>query len=200
MALTRKMLAAMDIPAEKIDEIITAHTETVNAIKEERDQLKSEAEGLKSVEKDLEKANAELTKFREGDWEKKYTDLKSEYDTFKTDTETKAVKAKKESAYKQLLLDAGVSEKRIATVMKVSDATVDGLKLDKDGNIEDADKLTEGVKSEWADFIVAKREEGASTPKPPANDGDANPAKPSRAAQLAAQYRNEHYGNPTKED
>ena len=196
MALTRKMLAAMDIPAEKIDEIISAHSETVNAIKTERDELKAAADRLPAVEKDLEKANAELETFRSGDWEKKYTDLKSEYEGFKTDTAKKAEKVAKESAYKQLLLDAGISEKRVASVMKVS--SLDDIKIDKDGKIEGADKLTENVKTEWADFIVTKTEQGANTVKPPENTGgDVN--QPSRATQLVAQYRNEHYGN-AKED
>ena len=197
MALTRKMLAAMDIPAEKIDEIITAHTETVNAIKEERDSLKSDAESLKSVEKDLAKANEELEKFRSGNWEKKYNDLKGEYDSFKTETETKAIKTAKESAYKKLLLDAGVSDKRVASILKVSD--IDSLKLDNDGKIQDADKLTESVKTEWADFIVTKQEQGASTPKPQSNEGGNDIKQPSRAAQLAAKYREEHYGNSKEE-
>lgn len=197
MALTRKMLAAMDIPAEKIDEIISAHTETVNAIKEERDSFKSELDGLRSVEKDLEKANTELEEFKSGDWEKKYKDIKAEYDSYKTDTETKAVKTAKESAYKQLLLDAGVSDKRIASILKVSD--IDGIKLNKDGKIEDAEKLAESVKTEWADFIITEGKQGAETPKPPANDGDGG-KQPSRVAEMVAQYRNEHYGNPLKED
>ena len=205
MALTRKMLSAMDIPADKIDEIISAHTETVSAIKEEKDALKSEVDALKSVEKQLEKANAELEEFKSGDWQAKYEKLKGEndklkgeYDAFKTDTEAKAVKSAKENAYKQLLLNAGVSDKRIASVMKVSASTVDGITLDDEGKIKDADKLTESVKTEWADFIVTKREEGAKTTNPPANDGDGG-SQPSRAAQMVAQYRNEHYGNP-KED
>lgn len=196
MALTRKMLAAMDIPAEKIDEIISAHSETVNAIKTERDELKAAADKLPAVEKDLEKANAELETFRSGDWEKKYTDLKSEYEGFKTDTAKKAETVAKENAYKQLLLDAGISEKRVASVMKVS--SLDEVKLDKDGKIEGADKLTENVKSEWADFIVTTGQQGAQTATPPENTGG-DVSKPSRAAQLVAQYRNEHYGN-AKED
>lgn len=197
MALTRKMLAAMDIPAEKIDEIITAHTETVNAIKEERDSLKADAESLKDVEKNLAKANEELEKFKTGDWENKYNTLKNEYDTFKTDTETKAVKTAKENAYKKLLLDAGVSDKRIASILKVSD--VDAIKIDKDGNIEDSDKLTESVKTEWADFIVTKQEQGAKTPKPETNECGDGVKQPSRAAQMAAQYAKEHYGNSKEE-
>ena len=198
MALTRKMLQAMDIPAEKIDEIISAHSETVNAIKTERDELKADAEKLVGVEKALEKATQELEKFKADDWEAKYNTLKGEYDSYKTDTETRATKAAKEMAYKQILLDAGIPEKRTASILKVTN--MDGVELDKDGKLKDAEKLAETVKSEWADFVQQIQEKGADVPKPPANDGqNAGQNQPSRAAQMAAAYRNEHYGNP-KED
>lgn len=192
MALTRKMLAAMDIPAEKIDEIITAHTETVNAIKEERDTLKADAGRVAELEKSLEAANKEIEDFKSGDWQAKYEKVKGEYDTYKTDVETKAVKTAKETAYKQLLVDAGISEKRIGAILKVSD--IDGVKLDKDGKIEGADTLTENVKKEWADFIATETTKGADVAKPPANDG-AGVETPSRAAQLVAKYQSEHYGS-----
>lgn len=195
MALTRKMLAAMDIPAEKIDEIINAHTETVNAIKEERDSLKVENDNLKSVEKDLEKANAKIKEFEDGDWENKYKTIKGEYDTFKQDTETKATKAKKTNAYKKLLEEAGISSKRLDTVLKVSGDAIDAIEFDEDGKVKDAEKLTETVKADWSDFIVTKREEGANPPTPPEGDGDGDTTKPSRAAQLAAKFQSEHYGN-----
>lgn len=198
MALSRKFLSALGIEAEKIDEIITAHTESLSAIKEERDKFKADAEKLPGVEKELANATKELESFKSGDWEKKYNDVKSEYETFKSDTEKKAVQLAKENAYKQLLLDAGISDKRIATVLKVSDMGT--VELDEEGKIKDADKLTENVKKEWADFIVTTHEEGANTPKPPANDGNGGNDQPSHAAQLAAKYRNEHYGIPTKED
>lgn len=196
MALTRKMLTAMDIPAEKIDEIITAHSETVSAIKEERDGYKAKAEELATVKKDLDAANEKIADYESGDWENKYNTVKGEFDSYKTETENKAVKAAKETAYKQLLLDAGISDKRIASILKVSD--VDGVELDKEGKIKDADKLTESVKTEWADFIAVKKEVGVNVAKPPENNGGET-KKPSRAAQMVAQYRNEHYGNP-KED
>ena len=198
MALTRKMLAAMDIPAEKIDEIISAHAETVGAIKEERDALKADADKVAGLQKELEKANNELAELKAGDWQSKYEKVQAEYNSYKTDTETKAVKASKAEAYKQLLLDAGIADKRIASILKVTD--VDGIKLDKDGKIEGADKLAENVKTEWADFIVTKQEQGAKTPNPPANEGDGgNSDQPSRAALMAAKYRNEHYGNLKEE-
>lgn len=195
MGLSRKMLAAMDIPAEKIDEIISAHSETVNAIKEERETFKAEAEKVSALEKQLETAKKELEEFKTGDWQAKYEKVKGEYDTYKSDVETKVVKSAKEAAYKQLLLDAGISDKRIAFVLKMSD--IDGVELDKDGKIKDADKITENVKSEWADFIVMKQEKGADVSNPPANNGG-EIKQPNKAAEMAAKYYAEHYG--TKEE
>lgn len=207
MALTRKMLSAMDIPAEKIDEIINAHTETVNALKDEKDKVQKELDDLKehagdveSLKKELNDANSELEKVKSGDWENKYKNIKSEYENFKTDTEAKATKAKKESAYKQLLVDAGVSSKRVDSIVKISASNIDAIEFDDDGKIKNADELTESVKTEWSDFIVTEGKKGADVSNPPANDGDGNIRKPSKAAQMVAQYRNEHYGNPNKED
>lgn len=209
MALTRKMLAAMDIPAEKIDEIINAHTETVNALKEERDNAKSEVDELKKqagnveeVQKELDDTKKELEKIKESDWEKKYNDVKAEYDNFKKDTDAKATKAAKEKAYRKLLAEAGISDKRIDSVIKVSSSNIDELKLDKDGNIEEADKITESVKKEWADFITTTGQRGAEVSNPPANNGNGNTGKISRAAELAAKFNSEHYGNSnsTKEE
>lgn len=204
MALTRKMLSAMDIPAEKIDEIISAHTETVNAIKEERDQLKTEIDSLKDSEAELKKANEELEslkseKSNSENWQKKYDDLKTEYDSFKSETKAKETKATKTNAYRKLLKDAGVSENRIDTILKVSEQVIGELELDENGDVKDAETLIESVKTEWSDFIPTKSAKGADVAKPPANNGG-EIKKPSRASELVAQYRNEHYGNPMKEE
>ena len=53
MALTRKFLTALGVDADKIDEIITAHTDTVEALKEERDKYKADAELLPNVQEEL---------------------------------------------------------------------------------------------------------------------------------------------------
>ena len=54
MALTRKMLSAMGIDDEKQDEIINAHIEVVNALKEERDNYKSDSKKAESLQKQLD--------------------------------------------------------------------------------------------------------------------------------------------------
>ena len=196
MALTRKALAAMGIEPEKIDEIILAHTETVSALKEQIETLKADAGKLPDVEKRLEEAEKKIKDADAAGWEKKYTDLKSEYDVYKTDIETKAAKTAKETAYKKLLMDAGVSEKRVGAVLKVTDLNT--VKMNEDGSIQDADKITESVKTEWADFIETKQSRGAEVAQPPANNGGDVSKPASRAAQMAAKYNADHYG--VKED
>lgn len=170
MALTRKMLTAMDIPAEKIDEIINAHVETVDALKEERDGFKADAEELPKVKKKLEEVKKELADADANDWEQKYNDLKKEYDDYKTDIVNKTTRSAKEKAYKQILIDAGIPEKRIPTIIKVSGSEIDKLELDDNGKAKNVEKVTEDIKSEWSDFIVKSKEKGVDTPNPPANN------------------------------
>lgn len=203
MALTRKLLSAMGIEGDKIEEIINAHAETVNALKQERDdakeqveKYKADAEKLPTVQKELEKL--QKAQGKDDPFEAKYNDLKAEYDKYKADVETEKTTAKKQSAYRNLLKEAGVSDKRLESVMKVSGAAIDGLKFGEDGKITDADKLTETIKNEWADFITTEGTKGADTPTPPANNGGTL-KQPSRAAQLAAQYHNNLYGENKKE-
>lgn len=169
MALTRKMLKAMGIEDEKIDQIIEAHTETVDALKEQRDQYKTDAEKLPEVQKQLDTANEQLESTGKDSWKVKYDALKEDFDAYKADQTAKETRTAKESAYRELLKAAGIPEKRLAAVLKVSD--VDTVELDKDGKIKDADKLTESIKSEWADFIPTTVEKGAPTPTPPSTTG-----------------------------
>lgn len=191
MALTRKFLAALGIEAEKIDEIIDAHTETVNALKKERDEFKESAEKLPDVEKELGELKEAAEKNKDNPYKAQYEDLKKEYDDYKADVEAKETKAKKTEAFKKLLKEAGVSEKRIDSIVKVSD--VDSVELDKDGKIKDSEDAKKRVKEEWADFIVTEEVHGAKTGTPP-SDGNKEGRQPSRAAEIAKKYVENQYG------
>lgn len=164
MAVTRRMLKGMSLTEEQIDTIIEAHTDVVDALKEERDRYKADAEKLPAVEKELKELKASG-----GDFEAKYNDLKKQFDDYKSEQSAAAEKAAKEAAYKEMLKEAGVSEKRIASVMRVTNLT--DIQLDKEGKLKDKEKLVENVKAEWADFIDTKSEKGADTPTPPENKG-----------------------------
>lgn len=174
MALTRKKLVALGIESDKIDEIIEAHVETVNALKSELDENKGNAEALAKVTKERDRFKAELDELKESvdaneTYKDKYDALKDEYDEYKKGVQAENTKASKLKAYKALLEEVGISNKRIDAVIKVSDLSK--IELDKDGAIKNADSVKEQVRTDWDDFIVTGRTEGADTKKPPKNDG-----------------------------
>lgn len=176
MALTRKFLSAMGIEDDKIDQIIEAHRNTVDGLKDEADKNKADAEKLKSVQKELNEAKEAMANGDKSPYKVKYEakveeleELQKEFDKYKADVDAKAITAKKTDAYRQLLKEAGVSEKRIDAVLRVS--PIDDVELDEEGKIKDAKKLTDNIKSEWADFIVEVSEQGAYVSTPPQNNG-----------------------------
>ena len=169
MALTRRFLSALGLEGNAIDEIINAHTETVDGLKDQIATLKGDAEKLPTVQKELDELKASAAEDGKSSWKVKYDAIKEEFETYKTEQTAKETKTAKETAYKALLKQAGVSEKRIDAVLKVTD--LDGVELDKDGAIKGADKHLESIKSEWADFIPTTSTVGASTANPPTNAG-----------------------------
>lgn len=175
MALTRKMLKAMGIEDEKIDQIIEAHTETVDGLKADREKFKEDAEKLPAVQKELDNLKAAAEKDGKDPYKVKYEALKEEFDSYKNEVETKETNTKKEAAYRALLKEVGISDKRLDSVLKVSDLS--GVKLDKDGKIEDASELKKSIKEEWSDFIVKTGEKGADPANPPSGGGTSYKSK-----------------------
>ena len=172
MALTRKFLASKGIEADVIEEIITAHTDTVNALKDKLDEAekyKAKADKYDETQKELDTLKEEVTK--NGDYEA----LKKEYEAFKADVENKAVRSKKEEAYKEILKDAGIPEKHFAKILKYSD--VDGVEIGKDGKIKTAKELLESIKEEWGDHVETNVQNGVNTPNPPKNTGGSKMSK-----------------------
>ncbi len=174
MSLTRKALVAMGIDSEKIDQIIEMHTETVDALKGERDnalsdvkKYKADADKLAEVEKEL--SDLKVKQGQPDVYKDKYDKLKSEYEAYKGEVSAKETKAAKSKAYREMLKEIGISEKRLDSVMKVAD--LDSIELDENGAIKDVDGLKKSAKDEWSDFIVSEGQKGAQTPTPPSNIG-----------------------------
>lgn len=173
MALTRKFLSALGIEADKVDEIIQAHTEVTDSLKEERDKYKEDAEKLPSIQKELD----ELKSKSDGvdPYQEKFEQLEKEFNDYKADIEAKNTTAKKENALRDLLKEIGISDKRIDSVIKVSD--ISKIEFDDEGNVKEAEALKDNLKAEWSDFIQTTKTEGASTANPPANDGKSTMTK-----------------------
>lgn len=163
-----------NIDASKIGDVVKAINNAVGkefVDKKRYNEKLTEIDTLKG-----EKQNAEDKATGAEKWKTKYEALKEDFDTYKKDVSAKETKATRENAYRALLKEAGVSEKRIDKVLKVSD--IDNLEMGEDGKFKDADKLIKDIKEEWSDFIVSSGTKGATVTTPPAN---VNGGKMSRA-------------------
>lgn len=190
MALTRRFLTALGIDADKIDEIITAHTESTDALKEQRDAYKEDAEKLAGVQKELDDLKAKQGK--DEPYKEKYEKEHADFEAYKNAQTEKETKAQKTEAYKKLLKEAGVSDKHLDAVLRVSD--VDSIELDDKGEIKDSKDKVEAIKKDWSDFIVETGTKGADTKTPPQNSG-ADHKGSEEARKIYEQYRANVYGD-----
>ena len=160
MSLTRSFLKGMGLTDEQVGAIIEEHTTVTDALKKQRDDYKNDAEKLAKVQKELDdlKANG-------GDWEKKYNDEHKAFEDFKKDTAEKEISAKIRTAYRALLKENNVGEKHIESILKVTDFSK--IKLDKEGKLENSEKLAESIKSDWDGFITTTESKGANVETPP---------------------------------
>ena len=185
MALTRKLLKGMGLTEEQVDTIIEAHTETVDGLKTDLKAAQESAKQSDALKKRSETAEKELEDAKKDGWKDKHDQVKKEFDDYKAEQANKETRAAKEKAYRELLKAAGISEKRMDSVMKVTN--LDSVELE-DGKVKDSASVTENIKREWADFIVQTNSSGANTPNPPANNGG-NPK--TKAEIMAIQDRSE---------
>ena len=127
MALTRKSLKAMGIDEEKIEQIIEMHSETVEGLTGDMKRYKEDAEKLPSVQKkvaELEELSAQHAK---DPYKVKYEGVKEEFDAYKKTVEGSKAMETKRAAYKKLLADCSISDKRHDATMKIAD--FDAIKI-----------------------------------------------------------------------
>lgn len=175
MAFSRKFLQALGIEADKVDEIITAHVEVVDALKAERDAYKADADKVPGMQTEIDNLKAANSGSKEDSYKVKYEAIKEEYEAFKAGVETEKTKAQKDAAFRSILKECGIPDKRIDAIVKVSD--IDSIVFDDEGNISNKDELVNSVKEEWSDFIPVKSIKGADMANPPANNGKATKTK-----------------------
>jgi hypothetical protein len=171
MALTRKMLKAMGIEEEKIDQIIEAHAETVDGLKSDLNKYKGDAEKLPDVQKELD----DLKAVGDGGWKEKHDKLKGEFDGYKKDVEAKEARAAKEAAYRAILKDANLSDRGVEKALKYADW--DKIELEADGKLKGATDHLKSVKEDWAEYVTTTKTTGVKTSNPHVNTGGTGKTK-----------------------
>lgn len=174
MALSKSMLTSMKLEPDQIEAILSGHTDSLTGIQEERDKYKAEAEKNRKAAEKYEAIKTELDELKKEtaggeDWRTKYEAEKEAFEAYKGEQVAKETKQAKVKAYKDLLRQADIPEKRWDAIIKITN--IDEIVTNKDGALRDSEKLLDGIKEEWAEFITTTETEGARTETPPLNSG-----------------------------
>lgn len=166
--------------------IIAAHLAVVDPLKDDLQRYKADAEKLATVQQELEDLKASG-----GNWETKYNEEHAAFEQYKAEAAAAVETEKVKAEYRKLLQEMGINEKRFDAIMRLTDFST--MKRGTDGQLENADKIKESIKSDWADYIPENHEGGADVDNPPAG----NPAsfdKMSLTEKMA--YANQHPSAP----
>ncbi|MBR1911941.1 MAG: hypothetical protein IJ828_06255 [Treponema sp.] len=152
---------------EMENQLIALHLGVVDPLKDELNNIKADAAKIEKLQKEVEKLNAEK---KDGeDWKAKFEKEHADFGEYKTQVEKDKAADTIKGLYRSLLKESKVDDKRIDSILKVTDFSA--MKVDKDGKLEGADKLSESIKNDWKDFIVQTQKQGADVETPPENHG-----------------------------
>lgn len=183
---TRSEIRAIlgDAHTDEIENALMAlHLGVVDPLKEERDRYQADADKLPDIQKQLDGLkNGE-------DFKAKYEKEHSDFEAYKTQVAKEAETAKVKAAYRKLLQDEKINDKRLDVVMRSTDFS--SMKLDGDGNLVDVDALKKTINKDWADFKVTQKQRGLQTPTPPSGDnGGAGDIR-----QMVAKWHADRFGS-----
>ena len=169
MALTRKYLAALGIEADKIDQIIEAHSETVEGLKDRLKTAEESAESAKEIQKELDDLKKDIKdKYKS---KEDYDKLDGEFKAYKTEIAGKETKAAKEKAVRAYFESKGIKGSNLEIAIKGSKDEIESIELDGE-KIKDAKVLEDLVKGTYAGLVSKAQQRGAGTNNPPANSGN----------------------------
>lgn len=198
MAFTRKMLKALGIADEAIEQIMESHTEVTGALIAERDGLKTKVDELTETQKQLEKikgelatAQDELKQAAKDDYKAKYETEKAAHEQFRKEIAGKETAAKIDAALFSYLKEKGYSENGAKKIVKYGGYR-DKIKLGEDGKAENIADFEAEINSEWGEYKGGNTRTEKYESSDPVTDGSA-PEK-SIAAQYYAEYRDRVYG------
>lgn len=162
MALTRKSLKAMGLTDEQADSIIEMHTETMSALKEQRDAYKADAEKLAEVQ-------AELDAMKNDGYKSKYENEHSAFEAYKADVTAREAKTAKTAAVRKYFEAKGITGKSLDIAMRGAGAEIDAAELDGD-DLKDTTALDTLINGDFAGLVGKTEIKGADVPHPPVNN------------------------------
>lgn len=180
MAFTRKFLTAMGVEADKIEEIISAHTEVVDHFRSQIDDgkaLKDEIENLKtanaSLEKQLKDATDKITAYEKDNYKGKYESEKAEHDKLKADIAGKETYSKKENILRDWMKENQYSDEGSMVILDSREDYVNKLELDKNGKASNLSDITAAIQKKYYMYTPEKKVTKPDSGSPLVNNGNA---------------------------
>ncbi|NBJ89854.1 phage scaffolding protein [Acutalibacter sp. 1XD8-36] len=171
MALSRKMLKAMGVEDEKIDQIIEAHTETVDSLKEQVSAYKADAGKAGELQKQLEQAHTDLAAAQQDGWKDKHDKVKKEFDEYKSGVAAKEAQMAKEQAVRAYFESKNITGSALDIAMRGSSEEISGAELDDKGKLKSTETLDALISGTFSGLVGKTETHGANTAHPPANNG-----------------------------
>ena len=172
MSFSRAFLKANGLSEDQITSVMDEHTAVVEALKQQRDGYKADADKLATLQANLDAANNEINTLKSGDdFKAKYEQEHNAYEAYKAEVKKNAEMERLKAAYRKLLVDEKISEKRLDAVIRLTDFST--MSLDEEGNLNDLPALKEAIGKEWGEYKVTPDKAGVNPGNPPApsNDG-----------------------------
>lgn len=185
--MTRKFLKTLGLTDDQAESIIEVHISVVGEVMNERDKYKADAEKVEALTKQLSEAQSKLEKA--GDVAK----VQADFDAYKKQVEGEKTARQKGDAFEKLLETAGVTRPSARSLIRKG-YDLSGIELAEDGSIKDADKITEAIKTDYADFIGEKGTYGTPTVTPP-NGVQKQERRSRNPDSIAARIERSHHEN-----
>lgn len=160
MALTRRMLEALGVDEKAIEQIIEAHSETVNGLKDKLNDMKEKADKYEAAQK-------ELDSLQKGDYKAKYEKEHKEYEDYKKSVTEKETRTAKEAAVKAYFEGKNITGKNLEIALRGSREEINAVELDENGKIKDTKALDTLVAGTFAGLVVSQQKQGAQPVTPP---------------------------------
>lgn len=158
----------MGIEAEKVDQIVLMHSETVDALKDQMSEYKKKAEQLPAITQELD----ELRKAAQDpdEYKAKYESEKKAFEDFKKQLEIEKANSTKDKLYRKLLSENHVKSNKIDLIMRT--VNLDKLELDGEDKLKDSADLNKEILKDWQDFIEVTEVKGTDTATPPSTNSE----------------------------
>lgn len=143
------------------------HRTVVDPLLDQLEDAKSDAQRYKAKADKAAELQKQVDELSKGDdWKAKYEAEKKAHDDYKAQVDQEKITSKAKAAHKKLLVQEGISDKAIDSILNATDYSKTKLKDDGTLDDESAASLKKDITERWGGFKVSTRKRGEQVDNP----------------------------------